>query len=90
MKIRLKSGVAGLNFCFKKGEIIDLPLNEANKYIRAGCAVQVEEIEQPKIKYENAVQINHSADDATNKPIRGEVTSKGSVRGGRKQNKRTR
>lgn len=93
MKIKFLKSAASVRFSYKKGEEYNLPLLEAESFIRSGLAVSVEPvksvIEQHKITYENAIQNSNSTIGVPDKPDGSEVTLKSNVKRRRKSDNGT-
>jgi hypothetical protein len=43
MQIKFTQGLAGLDFVYAKGQVIDLPASEAKSFIEAGVAIPAQE-----------------------------------------------
>jgi hypothetical protein len=53
MKIRLLTGIAGTAAIYQKGEVVDLEPKEALRWVSAGAAEYVNEIEAAMMNYPN-------------------------------------
>jgi hypothetical protein len=40
MKVKFRTSIAGRDFCYGAGEVLNLPNSEAESFIRAGIAVK--------------------------------------------------